>query len=254
MAQRPDYYAILGLTRDATAADITKAYKTLALQWHPDKNVDNKKKAERMFRNISEAHSVLGNESSRQRYDERLRRASIPPSPSTTSRTYCYIVPSHPRQSSAQQSCSYTQAPVTAYPQSSVATYPNYSMTTVYSPPSAGRHPAYSYSMYQPSTSTQYPYTVPPSNYVPKPAMSMTTYIPTVSAPTPYYQTPSTTTNVSILRLPTDYERQTSTRIVQGNRMDLEVIKENAAEIVNVYENGVLTRSTYRRTGPPPYL
>ncbi|XP_065297427.1 dnaJ homolog subfamily B member 2-like [Dermacentor albipictus] len=247
MAQGQDYYSLLGVSRNATTSDISKAYKALALQWHPDKYEGSKEKAERMFRLISEAHNVLSNDSSRQRYDNHLRKTTIqaiPPTPSGTVRAYCYIVPSYSRQSPVpQQSCSYTQ-------QSPVATYPQYSMTTMYRPTPQLQQPVVHYNMFQPSTS-QYSYTIPLASYLPKQAMSMTGYVPTSSTTTPYHQTPPITTNVSLLRVPSDYERQTSTRIVRGTRMDLEVIKENAAEIVNVYENGVLTQSTYRRTRPP---
>lgn len=245
MAHNRDYYSILGVSRNATSSDISKAYKALALQWHPDKYEGSKDKAERMFRLISEAHGVLSNDSSRQRYDNHLRKSAtqaIPPSPSSSLRAYCYVVPAYPRQSPAPQpSCSYTTQ------HNPLATIPQFSMTSVYGPPPQQHQPVVTYNMYQPSTS-QY---IPVTTYVPKQAMSMTTYVPaTSSAPTPYYPTPPTTTNVSVLRLPLDYERQTSTRIIHGTRMDLEVIKENAAEIVNVYENGVLTQSTYRRTRP----
>ncbi|KAH6946937.1 hypothetical protein HPB50_016183 [Hyalomma asiaticum] len=68
-AQSEDYYSILGVSRNATPSDIRKAYKALALRWHPDNNEDNKEEAERVFRKISEAYNVLSDESSRARYD-----------------------------------------------------------------------------------------------------------------------------------------------------------------------------------------
>ncbi|KAH8033650.1 hypothetical protein HPB51_014996 [Rhipicephalus microplus] len=246
MASIPDYYRILGVSRNATPSDITKAYKALALQWHPDKYQGSKEKAERMFRLISEAHSVLSNSSSRERYDYRLQKntiQAIPPTPSSSVRAYCYVVPPYPRPSPAPQpSCSYTTQ------HNSLATIPQYSMTSLHGSTPQQRQPVVNYNMFEPSTS-QF---VPVTTYLPKQAMSMTTYVPTSSASTPYYETPPTTTNVSVLQLPLDYERQTSTRIIQGKRMDLEVIKENAAEIMNVYEDGVLTQSTFRRTRPRP--
>lgn len=244
MAPYQDYYSVLGISRNATMADINRAYKALALQWHPDKNATNKEKAERMFRLIAEAHNVLGNEVSRQRYDSNLHKNTLTKSPSATLRAYCYIVPTFPRQGSTQQSCSYTQNPV--------ANYPHYSMTSMYRPmASTSHHPMYGYNLYQPSSS-HYAYNIPLGPYVPKQTMSMTGYPPPYQqlAPVPR---PVVDPNLSLVNVPTEYERQTSTRIIQGTRMDLEVIKENAAEIVNVYENGVLTQSTFRRTGPTPH-
>ena len=52
-------YEILGVKRDASTADIKKAYRRLALKWHPDKNPDNQKEAEIRFKEISEAYEVL---------------------------------------------------------------------------------------------------------------------------------------------------------------------------------------------------
>uniref|UniRef100_A0A3Q3RZS4 DnaJ heat shock protein family (Hsp40) member B6a n=1 Tax=Mastacembelus armatus TaxID=205130 RepID=A0A3Q3RZS4_9TELE len=54
-----DYYQVLGVRRDASADDIKKAYRKLALRWHPDKNPDNKEEAEKKFKELSEAYEVL---------------------------------------------------------------------------------------------------------------------------------------------------------------------------------------------------
>ncbi|GAB69369.1 40kDa heat shock protein [Plasmodium cynomolgi strain B] len=56
-----DYYNVLGVPRDATENDIKKAYKKLAMKWHPDKHLDekDKKAAEEKFKVISEAYDVL---------------------------------------------------------------------------------------------------------------------------------------------------------------------------------------------------
>eukprot|EP00906_Rhabdomonas_costata_P008183 RCo011662 len=69
LAPRRDYYAILGLQKDATAEDVKKAYHKAAVRWHPDKNLDNKEEATVKFKEISEAYQVLSDESKRSRYD-----------------------------------------------------------------------------------------------------------------------------------------------------------------------------------------
>ena len=68
-SKEKDYYKILGVARDATDKEIKKAYRKLALQWHPDKHTENKEEAEEKFREIAEAYEVLSNEESRARYD-----------------------------------------------------------------------------------------------------------------------------------------------------------------------------------------
>ncbi|MFM9225513.1 MAG: DnaJ domain-containing protein, partial [Actinomycetota bacterium] len=59
-----DYYAILGVAKDASAKDITKAYRRLARQHHPDANPGNAA-AEERFKEISAAYDVIGDETSR---------------------------------------------------------------------------------------------------------------------------------------------------------------------------------------------
>lgn len=59
LSQRKDWYKILGVSRTASMSEIKKAYKKLALQWHPDKNVDNREEAEAKFREIAAAYEVV---------------------------------------------------------------------------------------------------------------------------------------------------------------------------------------------------
>ena len=67
MAKR-DYYRILGLSKGASAAEIKKAYRKLALKYHPDKNPGNRE-AEERFKEAAEAYEVLSNDEKRERYD-----------------------------------------------------------------------------------------------------------------------------------------------------------------------------------------
>jgi molecular chaperone DnaJ len=64
-----DYYEVLGVQRDATKDDIKRAYRKLAIQFHPDKNPENKS-AEEKFKEGTEAYEVLGDEQKRQAYDQ----------------------------------------------------------------------------------------------------------------------------------------------------------------------------------------
>ncbi len=63
-----DYYKILGVDKSASAEDIKKAYRKLAVKYHPDKNKDDKK-AEERFKEINEANEVLGDPEKRKQYD-----------------------------------------------------------------------------------------------------------------------------------------------------------------------------------------
>lgn len=64
-----DYYELLGVSREATEGEIKKAYRKLAIQYHPDKNPGNKE-AEAKFKEISQAYEVLGNPEKREMYDQ----------------------------------------------------------------------------------------------------------------------------------------------------------------------------------------
>ena len=63
------YYNVLKVNRSASEEDLKRAYKGLAMKWHPDKNSTNKKEAEAKFKEISEAYDVLSDTQKRQIYD-----------------------------------------------------------------------------------------------------------------------------------------------------------------------------------------
>lgn len=64
-----DYYASLGISKSATEAEIKKAYKKQAMQYHPDRNKGDKK-AEQKFKEINEAYQVLGDKEKKKNYDQ----------------------------------------------------------------------------------------------------------------------------------------------------------------------------------------
>lgn len=64
-----DYYKVLGVDKKASTDEIKKAYRKLAMKYHPDRN-PNDKKAEDMFKDINEAHEVLSDPEKRSRYDQ----------------------------------------------------------------------------------------------------------------------------------------------------------------------------------------
>ncbi|MED6122507.1 hypothetical protein PIB30_040415 [Stylosanthes scabra] len=77
-----DYYKILQVDKNATDDDLKKAYRKLAMKWHPDKNPNNKKDAESKFKQISEAYEVLSDPQKRAIYDqygEEGLKGQVPP-------------------------------------------------------------------------------------------------------------------------------------------------------------------------------
>ena len=69
MAEKRDYYEVLGVSKTASADEIKSAYRKLAMKWHPDRNPDNPE-AKSKFQEASEAYEVLSNPEKRQRYDQ----------------------------------------------------------------------------------------------------------------------------------------------------------------------------------------
>ena len=69
MAQKRDYYEVLGIDKNASEDDIKKAYRKIAIKYHPDRNPGDKK-AEEMFKEAAEAYNVLHDPQKRQQYDQ----------------------------------------------------------------------------------------------------------------------------------------------------------------------------------------
>ena len=70
MAQKRDYYEVLGVEKNATDEELKKAYRRLAKKYHPDANPDNKEEAEVKFKEVNEAYEVLSDKQKRQMYDQ----------------------------------------------------------------------------------------------------------------------------------------------------------------------------------------
>ena len=68
MAEKRDYYDILGIKRDASAETIKKAFRKLAKKYHPDSNAGNPQ-AEQMFKDVNEAYSILSDPEKKKLYD-----------------------------------------------------------------------------------------------------------------------------------------------------------------------------------------
>ena len=65
-----DLYKVLGLSKSASEKDITKAYRKLAMKYHPDKNPEDRDAAAEKFKKISEAYEVLSDPKKKQQYDQ----------------------------------------------------------------------------------------------------------------------------------------------------------------------------------------
>lgn len=74
-----DYYETLGVSRDASEADLKKAYRRLAMKHHPDRNTDNSTESEARFKEAKEAHEVLSDAKKRAAYDQ-YGHAGVDPS------------------------------------------------------------------------------------------------------------------------------------------------------------------------------
>jgi curved DNA-binding protein len=71
-----NYYEMLGVTKNASSAEIKKAYRTLAIKYHPDRNLGNKV-AEEKFKDINEAYEVLSDQTRRVQYDQSINRKNF---------------------------------------------------------------------------------------------------------------------------------------------------------------------------------
>lgn len=69
MDTKINYYEVLGVPEDADQDQIRKAYKKLAIKWHPDKHADDKEKAQEKFKEISAAYAILGDEKKRKEWE-----------------------------------------------------------------------------------------------------------------------------------------------------------------------------------------
>ena len=70
MAQKRDYYEVLGVEKTATDDELKRAYRKLAKKYHPDANPDDKEGAEAKFKEINEAYETLSDKQKRQMYDQ----------------------------------------------------------------------------------------------------------------------------------------------------------------------------------------
>lgn len=69
MADKRDYYEVLGISKGATDDEIKKAYRKMAKKYHPDNNLDNKEEAEAKFKEVNEAYDILSDPQKKSAYD-----------------------------------------------------------------------------------------------------------------------------------------------------------------------------------------
>ncbi|MCF8005791.1 MAG: molecular chaperone DnaJ [Methylovulum sp.] len=79
MAEKEDFYKVLGIDRNASDAEIKKKYRSLAMKFHPDRNADNPEAAEVKFKQVKEAYEILSDPKKRSAYDQ-FGHAGIDPS------------------------------------------------------------------------------------------------------------------------------------------------------------------------------
>ena len=70
MSNKRDYYEVLGVDKNASEADIKKAFKKMARKYHPDLNPDKKQEAEAKFKEVNEAYEVLSDAQKKAQYDQ----------------------------------------------------------------------------------------------------------------------------------------------------------------------------------------
>ena len=76
MQQVRNYYEMLGVTKNASSSEIKKAYRTLAIKYHPDRNLGNKA-AEEKFKDINEAYEILSDQTRRVQYDQSISKRNF---------------------------------------------------------------------------------------------------------------------------------------------------------------------------------
>ncbi|HLP49906.1 MAG TPA: DnaJ domain-containing protein [Chitinophagales bacterium] len=105
-----NHYLVLGLSPSATPADIKKAFRKIALEFHPDKNPGNKK-AEEKFKEASEANEILSNDVKRKEYDLALQQEQLR---EQQAKQAAYNAQQEAARRSAQRATDVTQQPASS--------------------------------------------------------------------------------------------------------------------------------------------